>query len=305
MADARPRPVVTALPVVLVVLVLSMAAFPWLWTGVDPRACDLAAGGQAPSAAHVFGTNTLGCDYYAMIVHGARSPVLVGMCTTLAVIVIGGLLGTVAGYRGGWLDAVISRLTEVFASVPALLGALVFLTLLRTHSTGAIVLALALLGWPPVARVARGSAIVTRQADFVRAARGLGASGPRIVLRHVLPSATTPVLAIGTASLGGYIAAEATLSYLGVGLRPPAVSWGIMISQGQQAALSGQPHLLLFPCGFLVVTVLALVLLGDAVAEAGDPRRRVTWSSAAPSPGRTPSWRTGRRASRRWSARRR
>jgi oligopeptide transport system permease protein len=297
MADARrPVVVVAAIPVVVVV---SMAAFPGLWTDVDPRACDLAASGRAPSAAHVFGTNALGCDYYAMIVHGARSPVLVGVCTTLAVIVIGALLGTVAGYRGGWLDAVISRITEVFASVPALLGALVFLTLLRTHSTGAIVLALGLLGWPPVARVARGCAIVTRQADFVRAARGLGASGPRIALRHVLPAATTPVLAIGTASLGGFIAAEATLSYLGVGLRPPAVSWGIMISQGQQAALSGQPHLLLFPGGFLVVTVLALVLIGDAVAETGDSRRRTTRPSAAPFPGRTPSWRTGRRASKR------
>ncbi|TCO59705.1 ABC transporter permease [Actinocrispum wychmicini] len=267
----RERPAVLILLVPLVA-VFSMAAFPFLWTRADPRDCDIALGTRAPDAAHIFGTNPLGCDYYAMTVYGARPAILVGVCTTAVVVAIGGLAGLVAGYRGGWVDAVISRVTEIFATLPALLGVLVFLSLLRAHSITAVVTALALLGWPPIARITRSAAITVRNAGYVRAARGLGASPTRILLRHVLPDTLGPVIAVGSTGLGAYIAAEGTLSYLGVGLRPPAVSWGVMINQARELTLTGHPYLLLFPGGFLVVTVVCLVLVGDAAGASLDPR---------------------------------
>ncbi|QFZ19922.1 ABC transporter permease, partial [Saccharothrix syringae] len=266
MADRVGR-IVLALPLLAV---LSMAALPRLWTRRDPRDCDLALGARPPDAAHVFGTNALGCDYYAMTVHGARPAVLVGLCAAVAAVVVGGLAGTVAGYRGGWVDSAVSRTADVFAALPALLGVLVLLTLLRAHSVVAVVGALALLGWPPVARIARGATIAARRSGHADAARALGASHPHVVLRHVLPDALPPVVAVGSTSLGGYLAAESTLSYLGVGLRPPAVSWGVLVNQSRD--LAEHPHLLLFPGGFLLVTVVCLVLLGDVAGDALDRR---------------------------------
>jgi ABC-type dipeptide/oligopeptide/nickel transport system permease subunit len=260
MADSvRPAVLVLAAPVLFV---FSMAAFPWLWTRTDPRDCDLARSLRAPGAAHIFGTDPLGCDYYAMTVYGARPAILVGTSTTILVMVIGGAAGIAAGLRGGWVDGAISRITEVFAALPTLLGVLVFLTLLRTHSAVPMITALALLGWPPVGRVARAAAIAARQADYVRAARALGASDLHIALRHILPDTIAPIMVVGSTSLGGYIAAEGTLSYLGVGLRPPDISWGVMINQAQHLT-SVHPYLLLFPGGFLVVTVVCLILVGD------------------------------------------
>lgn len=267
--SVRPAVLLLTAPVLVI---FSMAAFPWLWTRADPRNCDIALSTRAPSAAHIFGTNPLGCDYYAMTVYGARSALLVGISATVVVVVVGGVAGIVAGYHGGWIDGVISRVTEIFAALPTLLGVLVVLTLLRTHSIVAVVMALGLLGWPPVARVARGSAITIRHSGYVLAAHSLGASHLRIALRHVLPNAITPIIVVGSTSLGHYIAVEGTLSYLGVGLRPPSISWGVMINQAQHLTLTGHPYLLLFPGGFLLVTVVCLVLIGDLTGDALDPR---------------------------------
>jgi oligopeptide transport system permease protein len=162
----------------------------------------------------------------------------------------------------GWIDAVISRVTEVFAALPTLLGVLVFLTLVRTHSVASMVTALALVGWPPVARIARGAAISTRHFGYVRTARALGASNTHIAVRHILADVISPIAVVASSSLAGYIAAEGTLSYLGVGLRPPAISWGILINQAQHLA-SVHSYLLLFPCGFLLIPVVCLILLSD------------------------------------------
>jgi ABC-type dipeptide/oligopeptide/nickel transport system permease subunit len=280
-------------PAVPLAAVASMVAFPRLWTRRDPRDCDLALGSRPPGGAHLFGTNPLGCDYFAMTVHGARPAVLVGLSTAVVIVVVGGLAGLAAGYRGGLVDSVVSRTADVFAALPALLGVLVFLTLLRAHSVVAIVAALSLLGWPPVARIARASALSARQSGYARAARALGASHLRVALRHVWPNAVPSVLAVGTTSLGGYIAAESTLSYLGIGLRPPALSWGVLISQAQQAG--EHPHLLLFPAGFLVVTVVCLVLLGDVPDRPG-PRGRPGPGRGVRRPAATRGRRTGSRS---------
>jgi ABC-type dipeptide/oligopeptide/nickel transport system permease subunit len=274
--DLRRRPVVIASAVVIL-LVSSMAAVPWLWAPNDPtqpRNCDLHVSTAKPSGAHIFGTNQLGCDYYSMTVYGARASIIVALCATAFVVLLGGLVGMVAGFYGGWVDAVLSRFTDIFFALPFLLGALVFLSMLRSQSIWTVVLAFATLGWPTLARIVRASVLGTKNMDYVLAARTLGARNARLLLRHILPNAAAPAIVVATIALGGYVSAEATLSYLGIGLQPPTISWGIMIAQGEAFVTSGYPHLLLFPAAFLSVTVLAFILLGDALRDALDPKLR-------------------------------
>jgi peptide/nickel transport system permease protein/oligopeptide transport system permease protein len=259
---------------VVITLVTSMAAFPALWTRTNPRDCDIRLSKARPSAQHVFGTNELGCDYYSMTIHGARTSIIVALFATALVVAIGGLFGMTAGFYGGWVDSVLSRLTDIFFALPFLLGALVFLSMLRTQSVWTVVGAFATLGWPGLARIVRASVLATKNMDYVQAARTLGAGDRRLLLRHILPNASAPAIVVATIALGGYVASEATLSYLGIGLQPPTISWGIMIAQGQSWVTSGYPHLLLFPAAFLSATVLAFILLGDALRDALDPKLR-------------------------------
>jgi ABC-type dipeptide/oligopeptide/nickel transport system permease subunit len=271
--DLRRRPVAVG-SFIVVVLVGSMAAVPILWTRTDPRECDISQSKLRPSAEHIFGTNELGCDYYAMTIHGARASILVAVCTTLLVLLVGGLVGMLGGFHGRWVDGVLSRVADIFFALPLLLGALVFLSLLRTQSIWTVVLALAVLGWPALARIVRASVLGTKNMDYVAAARSLGANNRRLIFRHILPNAVAPAIVVATIALGGYVATEATLSYLGIGLQPPTISWGIMISQGDDWVTQGYPHLLLFPAVFLSVTVLSFILLGDALRDALDPKLR-------------------------------
>jgi ABC-type dipeptide/oligopeptide/nickel transport system permease subunit len=271
--DLRRRPVAVG-SFFVVLLVSSMAAMPRLWTRVDPRDCDISLSKHRPSAEHIFGTNELGCDYYAMTIHGAKASIQVAVYSTLAVLIFGGLVGLLAGFYGRWVDAVLSRVADVFFALPFLLGALVFLSLLRSQSIWTVVGALAVLGWPGLSRIVRASVLSTRNMDYVQAARSLGAGDARLIFRHILPNAVAPAIVVATIALGGYVAAEATLSYLGIGLQPPQISWGIMISQGDDWVTQGYPHLLLFPASFLVATVLSFILLGDALRDALDPKLR-------------------------------
>jgi ABC-type dipeptide/oligopeptide/nickel transport system permease subunit len=271
--DLRRRPVAINSAIV-VLIVSSMAAVPTLWTRTSPRDCDIRLSKAKPSAAHIFGTNELGCDYYSMTIHGARASIIVALFATAFVVLLGGLIGMTAGFYGGWVDSVLSRLTDIFFALPFLLGALVFLSMLRSQSVWTVVLAFAALGWTTLARIVRASVLATRNMDYVQAARSLGATNRRLLFRHILPNAAAPAIVVATIALGGYVAAEATLSYLGIGLQPPTISWGIMIAQGESWVTSGYPHLLLFPAAFLSVTVLAFILLGDALRDALDPKLR-------------------------------
>jgi peptide/nickel transport system permease protein/oligopeptide transport system permease protein len=271
--DLRRSPV-AIISFVVILLVSSMAAFPRLWARTDPRDCPIRLSKAKPSAQHIFGTNELGCDYYAMTIHGARASIIVALVATALVVVVGGLVGMTAGFYGGWVDSVLSRVADIFFALPFLLGALVFLSMLRSQSVWTVVLAFATLGWPTLARIVRASVLATKNMDYVQAARSLGASDRRLLFRHVLPNAAAPAIVVATILLGGYVASEATLSYLGIGLQPPEISWGIMIAQGQSWVTSGYPHLLLFPAAFLSATVLAFILLGDALRDALDPKLR-------------------------------
>lgn len=257
---------------VYLTIVGSMAVLPKLWTSQHPRTCDIRLSRNPPSMwDHPFGFNTNGCDYYAHAIYGARPSLLIAVVSTSAVVLFGGGLGLVAGYFGGWLDAIVSRITDIFLALPFLLGTLVLLAILQVRNEWTISLALTVLGWTTIARIMRGSVIETKALDYVAAAKALGASHRRIMLRHILPNASAPVVVYATILLGAFVAAEATLTYLGVGLQPPAASWGVMISS-HQVYFDRDPWLLLFPVGLLVGTVLSFIMAGDALRDALDPK---------------------------------
>lgn len=265
----------------LILLLLVMAAFPQLFTSVDPTEQALSRAREEPSAQAWFGYDTQGRDIFARTIYGARASIVVGVLATAATVLIGSVAGLVAGYAGGWVDSLLSRFGEIFLGLPFVLGAIVILTTLNS-ATGVpnpvriislVIAAIAVLSWPLAMRIMRSAAISARNQDYVKAARALGAGPMRIILRHMLPNCLAPVLVYATIALGGFIGAEATLSFLGLGLQSPVVSWGVMIADSRDY-ITVAPHLLLFPAAFLVVTVLAFVMLGDAVRDALDPKQK-------------------------------
>ncbi|KRV47055.1 peptide ABC transporter permease [Wenjunlia vitaminophila] len=270
--DLRRNPVFVVSAVLILFLVL-ISAWPTLIAPGSPLQCDLADSRRGSAPGHPFGFDSQGCDVYTRTVHGARASVTVGICATAGVALLGSVVGGLAGFFGGWGDALLSRLTDVFFGIPMLLGGLVFLSVVRSGSVWPVVGFLVLLGWPQVARIARGAVIGAIQQDYVLAARALGAGNARLLLRHILPNAVAPVIVVATIALGTFVSLEATLSYLGVGLKPPTVSWGIDISAAS-TLVRNAPHMLLYPAGALSLTVLAFIMLGDAVRDALDPKLR-------------------------------
>jgi oligopeptide transport system permease protein len=265
---------------ILVLVLIVMAAFPQLFTSVDPRSCSLSNSRQPPSGDAWFGYDLQGCDIYSRTIYGARASILVGIFTTTAVMIIGGAVGIIGGFFGGWADTIVSRLTDVFLALPLLLGSILILTAFPSDSEtpelvviGKVVVALAVLGWTQLARIMRSSVIQVKNQDYVQAARALGANSTRIIGRHVLPNSLAPVIVVAMISLGAYISAEATLSFLGIGLQPPVISWGIAINDAATYVRTS-PHMLLFPAAFLSITVFAFIMLGDAVRDALDPKLR-------------------------------
>lgn len=266
----RPQFVVSAL---LIVTVVTVAAFPSWFTGADPTYADPNQSMLGPSSQHWFGTDLQGHDVYARTVYGARASVAVGLGTTVAVVLIGGALGALAGFYGRWLDAIVSRFADVFFGIPLLLAAIVLGRVLHQRTVWTVIAVLTVFGWPQVARIARGAVVAGRNADYVLAAKALGASRFSTLMRHVLPNALGPVIVVATISLGIFIVTEATLSYLGVGLPPSTVSWGGDISLAQARLRSGTP-ILFYPAGALAITVLAFMMMGDALRDALDPGSR-------------------------------
>ncbi|MGW2328887.1 ABC transporter permease [Streptomyces sp. NPDC001700] len=263
----------------LIMVILLVAAFPGLFTSASPTTGDQANHFLGkPNLGHVFQEDWFGYDgtgrsLYARVLYGARNSIIVGLGVTLLVTLFGGLMGMLAGYFGGFWDSLISRLTDVFFGIPFLLGSMVVLNSFTQRTVWVVTGALAFLGWTQIARVMRGAVITTKHADYVVAAKALGAGTKRILFRHILPNAIAPVIVVATISLGTYIVAESTLSYLGLGLGDSSISWGGDISDGTQF-IRNFPHVLLFPAGALSITVLAFIMMGDAVREALDPKLR-------------------------------
>jgi len=264
------------------VFFLIMALVPQVFArGADPRDCSLSNSKLPPSSEHWFGFDQQGCDYLANVVYGARASLMIGVLAVVGVLVLGLLVGAISGYYGGITDSLLSRLTDIFFAIPLILGAIILLKVgpstglpvLGDRGTGAVALALALFGWMTAMRLVRSQVIAVKGQDYVAAARAMGASNLRILTRHILPNAVAPVLVFATITVGVLIAAEATLTYLGVGLQRPAISWGLQISSGQ-SLLRTAPHLVLFPSIILSLTVMAFIMMGDALRDALDPRQR-------------------------------
>ncbi|HEV7195222.1 MAG TPA: ABC transporter permease [Pedococcus sp.] len=259
---------------VIIVLLLLVAFFPDVFASKSPTFCQLQDSLAGSRSGHPFGFDIQGCDIYSRVIHGARASISVGVLTTLLTVIFGGTVGALAGFYGGWLDSFLARITDIFFSVPLLLGAITCMQAFTDKTVWVVALVLAVFGWPQVARIMRGSVISVRSAEYVTAATALGASRSKVLLRHVLPNAIPPVIVIATVSLGAFIGAEATLSFLGIGLNPATtVSWGGDISQAQNV-LRSNPSVLLYPAAALSLTVLSFIMLGDAVREALDPKSR-------------------------------
>ncbi|MFF8970521.1 ABC transporter permease [Streptomyces sp. NPDC014995] len=270
--DLRRNPVFIVSSLVILFLVF-ISLWPSAIASGSPLTCDLARAQEGSRPGHPFGYDGQGCDVYTRTVYGARTSVTVGVLATLGVALLGSVLGGLAGFFGGAGDAILSRITDVFFAIPVVLGGLVLLSVMTSNTVWPVIGFMVLLGWPQISRIARGSVITVQQNDYVQAARALGASPSRLLLRHIAPNAVAPVIVVATIALGTYIALEATLSYLGVGLKPPTVSWGIDISAASPY-IRNAPHALLWPAGALAVTVLAFIMLGDAVRDALDPKLR-------------------------------
>lgn len=267
----------------LIVFFVLMAAFPQLFTSTDPYLADLSKAREAPSADAWFGRDGQGYDVYARTVYGARASILVGVFATLFVALLGSFVGIIAGYRAGWLDSVLSRIGEIFLGIPLLLGGILFLYIFPNDplttpflvQVAKVALVLGVLGWPTIMRLMRSSVLQVKPNDYVQAARALGASPTRIIGSHILPNSLASVIVVSTINLGAYISIEATLSFLGIGLQPPAISWGIQISEASGlGVIRAAPHMLLFPSVALSLTVLAFIMMGDVVRDALDPRLR-------------------------------
>ncbi|SRX93210.1 putative dipeptide-transport integral membrane protein ABC transporter DppC [Mycobacterium tuberculosis H37Rv] [Mycobacterium shimoidei] len=266
----RPKFIVAA---ALIGFALVVAAFPALFTSADPGYADPDQSLLAPSAAHWFGTDLQGHDIYARTVYGARASIAVGLGATAVVFVLGGVLGALAGFYGGWIDTLVSRVADVFFAIPLLLAAIVLMQVVHHRTVWTVIAILAVFGWPQIARIARGAVLEVRGRDYVLAAKALGLTKFGILVRHVVPNAIGPVIAVATIASGVFIVTEATLSYLGVGLPPSVVSWGGDINVAQTRLRAGSP-ILFFPAGALAITVLGFMMMGDVLRDALDPASR-------------------------------
>ncbi|MDP9799267.1 peptide/nickel transport system permease protein/oligopeptide transport system permease protein [Catenuloplanes nepalensis] len=263
----------------IALVVLLMAIAPSLFTPNDPADCSLSRQYAPGSGWALFGYDFQGCDIYARTVHGARASIWVGVLSTALASAIGLIFGLSSGFFGGWLDAILSRITDIVLGIPLLLAAIVLGKRLAAGDTGgssgllAVVVVLGILGWTTAARVMRSSVIAAKNQDYVAAARMLGAGNFRIMFRHILPNAIAPFIVVLTIALGQFIATEATLSFLGIGLKGNAISWGIDISTASKHVRESAPPLVA-PSMFLAMTVLAFIMLGDAIRDAFDPKLR-------------------------------
>ncbi len=263
MARHRNPQAVAATALLSVVGLLAVA--PWLVTRTDPQECLLARSLDGPSWPAPFGFDVQGCDLLAQTLYGARTSLGITVAATVLTALLALVVGGTAGYVGGAVDTVLSRVTDVWAGIPLMLGGLVLLSGIEDRGPAQVVLVLVLFGWPPMVRVLRASVATETTADHVTAARALGAGHLRVLRRHVLPGSLRPLVVFASAYGGVVVAAEATLTYSGVGLARPTQSWGIQLYEAQDW-LARAPHLLV-PGLFVVVAVAGFVLLGEALRD--------------------------------------
>lgn len=259
---------------VLVLVFVSCALFAPVLAPQSPAHIDLPNRLATPSSAHWFGTDELGRDILSRIIFGARISMLVGSSVVSLSLLIGLIVGSVAGYYGGIADRFINIIVmNAFLSFPGILLAITFVAF-RGPGLFNLILALSLGGWIGYARLVRAQVLAVREREFIEAARALGASDGRILLRHVLPNIIQPVIVQSAIGIAGAILAEGTMSFLGLGVPPPTASWGSMLNDGR-VHLFDAPHLVLFPAAAVMLAVLSFNFIGDALRDLLDPRSRI------------------------------
>jgi peptide/nickel transport system permease protein len=263
----------TAGAVMIVVFVACALFAPWL-APYDPANIDLPARLMPPSAPHWFGTDELGRDILSRVIYGARISMLVGSCVVAASLTLGLIFGSIAGFYGGLTDRVLNVVVmNAFMSFPGILLAIAFVAFLGPGIFN-LIFALSIGGWVGYARLVRAQVLAVREREFVEAARALGASDVRIIVRHILPNIIQPVLVQAAIGMAGAILAEATMSFLGLGVPPPTASWGAMLNDAR-SHLFDSPHLVLFPAAAVMLAVLSFNFIGDGLRDYLDPRSRI------------------------------
>lgn len=272
--DLRVRPLFY-ISVTIVLIVSAAALFPSLFTHVEPNLnCTLDHSNGGPAAGHPLGYTFQGCDVYSRVIYGASTSLSVGLFVVLITAVIGIPMGALAAYYGGWVDSVLSRVGDIFFAIPYFLAAVVVMSVLSEHRN-VFVIALAIGGfaWASLARILRAEVLQVKNLEYVMASEAVGRSKFSTLMRHVLPNSLTPVIVYLTIALGAAITAEATLSFLGIGLPPSIMSWGNDIAQAQ-TSIRVAPMALFWPSLALTITVLAFIMLGELIRDALDPKAR-------------------------------
>ncbi|HYN85246.1 MAG TPA: ABC transporter permease [Pyrinomonadaceae bacterium] len=258
-----------------IALLVALAMFAPQIATHDVAATNLSARYLSPSAQHWFGTDATGRDIFSRVIYGARISLRVGLVVVAVSAVVGTFIGALAGYYGGWVDRVVSGYVfNVFLAFPGLLLAIAMVAFLGA-GLNKLILALCIIGWVGYARLIRGQVLKVREYDFVQAARALGAGDLRILFVHIMPNAVQPLIVQASLGMAGAVLSEAALSFLGLGVPPPAPSWGVMLEEARDiTTLANAPHALIFPGAAIALTVLAFNFLGDGLREYLDPRQR-------------------------------
>ncbi|HLW53645.1 MAG TPA: ABC transporter permease [Candidatus Angelobacter sp.] len=259
---------------VLVAIFILLAIFaPWI-APQDPANINLASRLQPPSGEHWFGTDELGRDILSRVIYGARISMLVGASVVAGSLLLGLIVGSIAGYYGGYTDRIFNVVVmNAFLSFPGILLAIAFVAFLGPGIFN-LILALCLGGWVGYARLVRAQVLAVKEKEFVEAARALGATDWRIVTRHILPNIIQPVIVQAAIGMAGAVLAEATMSFLGLGVPPPTASWGSMLNDAR-AHLFDAPHMVFFPAAAVMLAVLSFNFIGDALRDYMDPRSRI------------------------------
>ncbi len=275
----RSQPLAVFGLILLMIFVVLAIFAPWI-APFDPAAIHLHARLLAPSYFHWFGTDELGRDILSRVIFGTRISMIVASSVVGVALFVGILLGSLAGYYGGWIDTFVNVfLMNVFMALPGILIAIALVAFLGPGMTN-LILALSITGWVGYARLVRAQVLAVREREFVEAARAMGATDLRILMRHILPNIIQPVMVQAAIGMAGTILAEATLSFLGLGVPPPMPSWGVMLNDAR-AHLFDAPHMVLFPAIAIMLAVLSFNFIGDGMRDQLDPRTRVTVGAAA------------------------
>ncbi|MDP3011200.1 MAG: ABC transporter permease [Candidatus Hydromicrobium sp.] len=256
----------------IVILLILIAIFAPLIAPYNPILRIKEDSSLGPSMNYLFGTDLLGRDIFSRVIYGSRISIEVGVIAVGISVIIGLFFGALSGYFGGISDALIMRIADIFFAFPYILGAIAIMTILGPGIVN-IFIAIGILGWASIARIFRSSILTIKNKEYIEAARAMGASNNRIIMKHIFPNSFAPIIVYATMNVGAAIIVEAALSFLGIGVQPPTPAWGKMLAESL-AYIDTAPWMMFFPGLAILITVLGFVLLGDGLRDAFDPKLR-------------------------------